>query len=116
MYTQFFGLKSAPFSIAPDPRFLYMSERHREALAHLMYGLQSDGQSSGELSGGALATAGGVALAMYLLIGRKLQRRQSLGVYVTVCYGAAAGYLAYFSRRVVRRCRVDRRHRAELAR
>ena len=43
MYTEFFGLESAPFSIAPDPRFLYMSERHREALAHLLYGLRSDG-------------------------------------------------------------------------
>ena len=34
MYTQRFGLTSEPFSIAPDPRFLFMSERHREALAH----------------------------------------------------------------------------------
>ena len=39
MYESFFGLKQAPFSIAPDPRYLYMSERHREALAHLLYGL-----------------------------------------------------------------------------
>ncbi|WP_020677498.1 ExeA family protein [Geopsychrobacter electrodiphilus] len=43
MYCDFFGLKENPFSIAPDPRYLYMSERHREALAHLLYGLQSDG-------------------------------------------------------------------------
>lgn len=43
MYTAFFELESAPFSIAPNPRFLYMSEGHREALAHLLYGLQSDG-------------------------------------------------------------------------
>jgi len=40
MYAQHFGLKHAPFSIAPDPRYLYMSERHREALAHLLYGVR----------------------------------------------------------------------------
>ena len=33
MYTNYFNLKQAPFSIAPDPRYLFMSERHREALA-----------------------------------------------------------------------------------
>ncbi len=43
MYKDYFGLKDKPFSIAPDPQYLYMSERHREALAHLIYGLQSDG-------------------------------------------------------------------------
>ncbi len=43
MYLDHFGLLEAPFSIAPDPRYLYMSERHREALAHLLYGLGSDG-------------------------------------------------------------------------
>jgi len=43
MYTQFFHLKQAPFSIAPDPRYLFMSERHREALAHLLYGIGSGG-------------------------------------------------------------------------
>lgn len=43
MYKDYFGLNSKPFSIAPDPHFLYMSERHREALAHLIYGLQTDG-------------------------------------------------------------------------
>ena len=43
MYKQFFGLSHSPFSIAPDPRYLYMSERHREALAHLLYGVGSGG-------------------------------------------------------------------------
>ena len=43
MYAQFFGLKHPPFSIAPDPRYLFMSERHREALAHLLYGLDGGG-------------------------------------------------------------------------
>lgn len=42
MYKEYFGLKEEPFSIAPDPQFLYMSERHREALAHLIYGMKAD--------------------------------------------------------------------------
>jgi general secretion pathway protein A len=55
VYTAYFGLKREPFSIAPDPRFLYMSERHREALAHLLYGLDSGGGFvllSGEIGAG----------------------------------------------------------------
>ncbi|MBC7955600.1 MAG: AAA family ATPase [Cytophagales bacterium] len=43
MYAKFFGLKQEPFSISPDPRYLYMSERHREALAHLLYGVRGGG-------------------------------------------------------------------------
>ncbi|MGC4061379.1 MAG: AAA family ATPase [Aquabacterium sp.] len=43
MYAQNFGLKQPPFSIAPDPRYLFMSERHREALAHLLYGVGGGG-------------------------------------------------------------------------
>ncbi len=43
MYVDYFGLRENPFSIAPDPAYLYMSDRHREALAHLLYGLKSDG-------------------------------------------------------------------------
>ena len=43
MYTNYFGFKKNPFSISPDPRYLYMSELHREALAHLLYGISSDG-------------------------------------------------------------------------
>ena len=55
MYAHFFGLTQAPFSIAPDPRYLFMSERHREALAHLLYGLQGGGGFvllSGEIGAG----------------------------------------------------------------
>lgn len=42
-YLEVFGLDRPPFSIAPDPHFLYLSERHREALAHLVWGLGTDG-------------------------------------------------------------------------
>jgi len=40
MYTAFFGLREKPFALSPDPRFLYLSEAHREALAHLIYGIE----------------------------------------------------------------------------
>lgn len=43
MYQEHFGFTAAPFSIAPDPHCLYMSERHKEALAHLFYGMRVDG-------------------------------------------------------------------------
>jgi len=43
MYNDYFGLKEAPFSIAPDPRYLYLSAAHREALAHLLYGVRGEG-------------------------------------------------------------------------
>lgn len=43
MYNAHFGFKESPFSIAPDPRYLYMTAQHREALAHLVFGLNSEG-------------------------------------------------------------------------
>jgi len=55
MYTSFFGLQEKPFAITPDPRYLYMSERHAEALAHLLYGIDQAGgfiQLTGEVGTG----------------------------------------------------------------
>jgi len=43
MYLSYFNLAEAPFSIAPNPRYLYLSQRHQEALAHLLYGVRGDG-------------------------------------------------------------------------
>lgn len=43
MYNDYFGFKENPFSIAPDPRYLYLSEMHQDGLAHLKYGLSSEG-------------------------------------------------------------------------
>lgn len=43
MYTSHYGLADSPFSIAPDPRYLFMSQQHREALAHLMYSIRGEG-------------------------------------------------------------------------
>jgi general secretion pathway protein A len=55
MYLQHFGLREAPFAITPDPRYLYLSQRHREALAHLLYGIGEGGgfvQLTGEVGTG----------------------------------------------------------------
>lgn len=43
MYNNYFGFTDSPFSIAPDPRYLYLSEQHKDALAHLMYGVGDHG-------------------------------------------------------------------------
>ncbi len=55
MYTTFFGLNEKPFAITPDPRYLFMSERHGEGLAHLVYGVTESGgfiQLTGEVGTG----------------------------------------------------------------
>jgi general secretion pathway protein A len=55
VYLEHFGLQEAPFSLAPDPRYLYLSAQHREALAHLLYGVRSEGgfvQLTGEVGTG----------------------------------------------------------------
>ena len=57
MYLDFYGLKDPPFSITPDPRFVFLSERHRDALAHLLYGVGQGGgggfvQLTGEVGTG----------------------------------------------------------------
>ena len=57
MYLSFFGLNEKPFAITPDPRYLYLSERHAEALAHLLYGINEAGgfvQLTGEVGTGSL--------------------------------------------------------------
>lgn len=45
MYLQYFGFHEAPFSITPDPAFVYLSAAHRDALAHLLYGVGQGGAS-----------------------------------------------------------------------
>ncbi len=57
MYLRYFGLNEAPFSITPDPAFVFLSPRHRDALAHLMYGIGKGGsggfvQLTGEVGTG----------------------------------------------------------------
>jgi general secretion pathway protein A len=55
MYLQFFGLAEKPFAITPDPRYLYLSGRHADALAHLVYGINEAGgfiQLTGEVGTG----------------------------------------------------------------
>jgi general secretion pathway protein A len=57
MYLDHYGLKETPFSITPDPRFVFLSDRHRDALAHLIYGISQGGgggfvQLTGEVGTG----------------------------------------------------------------
>jgi len=57
MYLRYFGLNEAPFSITPDPAFVFLSPRHRDALAHLLYGIGAGGsggfvQLTGEVGTG----------------------------------------------------------------
>lgn len=55
MYTEYFGLREPPFSLTPDPNFLFLSARHREALAHLLFGAGQGGgfvQLTGEVGTG----------------------------------------------------------------
>jgi general secretion pathway protein A len=59
MYLEFFGLTEKPFAITPDPRYLYLSARHAEALAHLVYGINEAGgfiQLTGEVGTGKTTT------------------------------------------------------------
>ena len=57
MYLEYYGLREAPFSITPDPRYVFLSDRHRDALAHLLYGVGKGGsggfvQLTGEVGTG----------------------------------------------------------------
>jgi general secretion pathway protein A len=67
MYTAFFGLNEKPFAITPDPRYLFMSERHGEALAHLVYGVTE--------SGGFIQLTGEVGTGKTTLVRTLLQNR-----------------------------------------
>jgi len=40
MYNDFYGFSEAPFNLTPDPKFLFLSDKHREALNHMLYGLE----------------------------------------------------------------------------
>src|SRR5690606_6472520 len=56
MYLEHYGLAEAPFSITPDPRFVFLSERHRDALAHLLFGIQQGGGGGFVLLTGEVGT------------------------------------------------------------
>lgn len=76
MYTSFFGLNEKPFSITPDPRYLFLSERHGEALAHLVYGVTE--------SGGFIQLTGEVGTGKTTLVRSLLQNRMPSNADVAV--------------------------------
>ena len=41
MYLEFYGFQEKPFSLTPDPRFVFLSKHHREAFAHILYGINN---------------------------------------------------------------------------
>ena len=69
MYTAFYGLREKPFSLTPDPRYLFLSSSHREALAHALYGIDQ-----GE---GFIAITGEVGTGKTTLCRTLLQRTGS---------------------------------------
>jgi general secretion pathway protein A len=64
MYTAFYGLKENPFDMTPDPHFIYLGENHREALAHLIYGVS---QKKGFIAITGEVGTGKTTLIHYLL-------------------------------------------------
>ncbi len=75
MYTKHFGLHEKPFSITPDPRYLFLSERHSEGLAHLVYGVKE--------SSGFIQLTGEVGTGKTILV-RSLLTRIPSGVNVAM--------------------------------
>jgi general secretion pathway protein A len=75
VYTRYYGFKERPFEITPDPRFIYLSENHQEALAHLKYAVQ-EGKSFSVITGEA--GTGKTTLVQLLL--------NSLDGHVHTCY------------------------------
>jgi len=43
MYCDFYGFRESPFTITPNPRFIFLSKNHKEAFAHLLYGIRNHG-------------------------------------------------------------------------
>ena len=76
MYTSFFGLNEKPFAITPDPRYLFMSTRHGEALAHLVYGVTE--------SGGFIQLTGEVGTGKTMLVRTLLLNRMPANANVAV--------------------------------
>jgi general secretion pathway protein A len=82
MYLKFYGLREAPFSPTPDPKFLFQSTRHREALAHLLYGV-------GERKGFVVMT-GEIGTGKTTLL-RTLLARLDREVHVSYVHNTAQG-------------------------
>lgn len=76
MYERYFGLKEKPFRITPDPRFLYLSEKHAEALDHLYYGI-----TQGE---GFMVISGDVGTGKTTIIRSLLERLDDLTIQTAI--------------------------------
>ena len=83
MYCQHFGFKEPPFSIAPNPYYLFMSQQHRDALAHLLYGIESGGGFV--LLTGEVGT-GKTTVCRYLL--EQVSANTNIALILNPCLGA----------------------------
>jgi len=88
MYAAWFGLAEPPFAITPDPRYLYLSARHSEALAHLLYGITE--------SGGFLQLTGEVGTGKTTLV-RTLLERLPAGIEVALVLNPRQSPLEFVS-------------------
>ena len=79
MYTAHYGLREKPFSLTPDPRYLFLSASHREALAHVLYGIEQ-----GE---GFISVTGEVGTGKTTLCWTLLERLGLLAVRVVQGFG-----------------------------
>ena len=90
MYEAFYGLKERPFNLTPDPKYLYLSDKHKEAFAHLLFGIKNRSgfvMVTGEIGTGktticlrtapynALAAAREIAVRGQAVVLQKLVRR-----------------------------------------
>src|SRR6185503_1743064 len=92
MYNAFYGFRESPFNITPDPRFLFMSHRHREAYDHLLFGIRERKgfiQLTGEVGAGkttlcrAVLEALGPSFRTALILNPALTANQMLRTILT---------------------------------
>jgi general secretion pathway protein A len=84
MYEKFYNLKKEPFHITPDPRFLYLSERHKQALASIMYGI--------EKRKGFVAITGGVGVGKTTVIRAYLEKATNAGLKMIYVFHANVSF------------------------
>ncbi len=84
MYEKFYNLKKEPFHITPDPRFLFLSETHKQALAGLIYGI--------EKRKGFVAITGDVGVGKTTIIRSYLEKAMNLGLEVVYIFQANVSF------------------------
>lgn len=84
MYLDFFGLKEKPFTITPNPKFIYLSKNHKEVFAHLLYGVRN--QAGFVVVTGEVGT--GKTTVLRTLLGELLEDHYRLAFIFNPCLSA----------------------------